>query len=174
MIVPPAQAFRCGTDLVHPGDRPHDVVLKCGEPDFRERHAGTYIPGAGPVGGTEIWYYNPGGNRLLRILVFRQGRLQSIETAGRGFSESAVRNVCRPHELYPGMSTYELLGRCGEPAARESWLERTGPRFHDRRRPGGVVLVEEWTYLFGSNRFRRHMRVVGGRVVDIRTGGRGP
>ncbi len=60
LTAPAAQAFRCGTELVQKGDRKFDVIEKCGEPDFRESHAGGYLPGVGPVNVTEIWYYDQG------------------------------------------------------------------------------------------------------------------
>lgn len=171
--VVPAHAFRCGNELVQTGDRKYHVVEKCGEPDFRDHHAGLLVPGVGPVDVTEIWYYNPGPNRLLRILTFQQGRLRSIETGGRGFNPGAVHNACRPHELYTGMSKYELLSRCGEPVARDSWFEHVGAGLHKRRGLRGLVLVEEWTYTFGSNRLRRHIRIINGRVAAIESGARG-
>lgn len=173
LVFSPVHAFRCGTDLVQKGDRKYDVVEKCGEPDFRDSHAGGYLPGIGPVDVTETWYYNQGPNRLLRILTFHQGRLRSLETGGRGFNESAVKNACQPYQLATGMSKYELLSRCGEPVAQDSWFEHHGSHFHTRHNLHGTVLVEEWTYVFGSNRFRRHIRIINGRVVDIESGAKG-
>jgi len=167
----PAHAFRCGNELVLEGDREYDVLSKCGEPDFRESHAGAYLDGIGPIDVTETWYYNPGPTRFIRILTFRRGRLHSIETGGRGFSESAVPRACQPYELAVGMSKYELLSRCGNPVARSEWYDVS--RFHDRVYSGGLVLVEEWTYVFGSNRFRRFIRIVDGRIIAIESGDKG-
>lgn len=169
----PAQAFRCGNELVQEGDRKYEVIEKCGEPDFRDSHAGAYLEGIGPVDVVETWYYNLGPTRLLRILTFHRGRLRSIETGGRGFNEGTVGNACEPYELEVGMSKYELLSRCGRPVARDSWYEYAGSRFHERYNLSGRVLVEEWTYVFGSNRFRRHIRIIEGRVVAIERGDKG-
>lgn len=173
VAAPSAHAFRCGTELVQEGDRKFDVIEKCGEPDFRDRRAGTWLRGFGPVGVTETWYYNRGPSRLLRILTFRRGRLRSIETGGRGFNPRAARRACEPYALDVGMSKYELVARCGEPAARDSWLAYGGSRFHRRHRLHGTVLVEEWTYTFGANRFRRYFRIINGRVVAIERGDKG-
>lgn len=172
LTAPAAQAFRCGNELVQKGDRKFDVVEKCGEPDFRESHAGGYLPGVGPVNITETWYYDEGPSRLLRILTFRRGRLRAIETGGRGFNDGGGRS-CQPYELVVGMSKYELLSVCGEPAARDSWREPGGYRIHRGYGSRGSVLVEEWIYAFGSNRFRRYVRIVNGRVVAVESGARG-
>ena len=168
----PAHAFRCGNELVLEGDRKYDVLRKCGEPDFRERGAAGYLGGLGPIGVTETWYYNPGSSGLIRVLTFHQGRLRSIATGGRGFSTQGPAGPCQPHELDIGMSKYELLNRCGQPAARDSWFEYGGAGYRDHPFPG-TVLVEEWVYTFGSNRFRRYVRIVNGRVVGIESGGKG-
>lgn len=169
----PVHAFRCGTALVQEGDRKYDVLEKCGEPDFRDSHAGAFLPGVGPIDITETWYYNRGSSRLLRILTFHRGSLRSIETGGPGFNANAARRSCQPYELNAGMSKFELLSRCGEPVARDQWFEQAGPRFHKRHNRLGTVLVEEWTYTFGPNRFRRYFRIINGRVVDIARGDKG-
>jgi hypothetical protein len=166
-----ADSFRCGTQLVQTGDRKYDVVGKCGEPAFRDTAPGTYLPGIGPVDVIETWYYNPGPGRLLRVLTFHRGMLTAIRTGGRGFDERSVQGSCQPNRIIPGMSKYELLSRCGPPVAHDIWLEHSGPRPYWRGH--GAVLVEEWTYEFGSNRFVRHLRIVNGRVARITTGGRG-
>lgn len=169
----PAHAFRCGHDLIQEGDRPHEVRSHCGEPDYRDRHADAYLEGIGPLDVTETWYYNPGPSGLVRILTFRRGKLRSIETGGRGFNETRVGGRCDPYALDVGMSKFELLGRCGEPAARDQWLAHDPTRFTKRTGPIGVVLVEEWTYTFGPNRFRRFIRIVNGRITDIDRGDKG-
>jgi len=173
LLAGPVDAFRCGNKLVSEGDHQYDVLAKCGEPDYRERRPAAILPGVGPVDVTETWYYNPGTNRLIRILRFHRGRLRTIETGGYGFDSATADRSCRPHELDTGMSKYELLARCGEPVARNSWIAHGGPRFRHRRYWHGPALVEEWTYVFGSTRLRRHVRIVNGRVADIQLGERG-
>lgn len=167
----PAHGFRCGNELVLEGDRKYDVLDKCGEPDFQERHAGAYLEGIGAVGITETWYYNPGSTGLIRILTFRRGALRSIELGARGFSPGSAGKACQPYALDIGMSRYELLSRCGEPVARDSWYTHSGFHFHPRHHFAGPVLVEEWIYDFGPNRFRRYIRIIDGRIVGIHSGG---
>lgn len=162
-----ADAFRCGNDLVGEGDRKYEVLTQCGEPDFRESYAEGYLEGIGPVGIVEQWYYNSGPGSLVRVLTFHQGRLRSVVTDGHGFDEDRPGVGCGPDALHVGMSKYELLARCGDPVARDEWFEHGS--LIDRRRLG-TVLVEEWTYAFGSNRFPRFVRIVRGRVVGIEHG----
>lgn len=169
----PVQAFRCGNEIVSEGARKYEVLDKCGAPDFEDSHAGAYLEGIGPVNVIERWYYNPGPTRFIHILTFFHGRLRSIETGGRGFNPNRRGGACQPNELDVGMSKYELLSRCGKPVARDSWYENAGPRFHGRHHPAGTVLVEEWTYVFGANRFRRFVRIMNGRVVRIELGAKG-
>jgi len=173
LIAMPVQAFRCGNELVSEGDRKYDVISKCGEPDFRDSHAKAYLEGIGPVDVVERWYYDPGPGSLVRVLTFRQGRLRSIKTEGRGFGESATGHYCKPRIIEKGMSKYELLQRCGEPVARDRWLGHHGA--HDLHRHGRAapVVVEEWTYTFGAGQFRRFVKIVRGRVVAVATGERG-
>lgn len=165
----PAHAFRCGHEVVDRGDHKYDVLSKCGEPDFRDSYATAYLPGVGPVDVIEQWYYNPGPSGLVRILTFQQGRLRSITTDGYGFDKHGRDRRCEPGDLRIGMSTFELLSRCGEPAARDQWLEISGGLPHYGYLTGSVV-VEEWTYTFGPTRFRRFVRIVRGRVVNIEHG----
>ncbi|MCO6441654.1 MAG: DUF2845 domain-containing protein [Nitrococcus mobilis] len=72
------------------------------------------FPAPAYVGEIEQWYYNPGSQGLLRILLFQDGKLVRVDTDGRGFSR-LIRGQCSPYELRVGMSKYELLARCGPP-----------------------------------------------------------
>jgi len=56
-----------------------------------------------------------------------------------------------------------VLARCGPPAFRQTLSGGAGSR---------GVLVEEWTYLQGPNRFIKVLRFVNGRLVNIETGKR--
>ncbi len=56
-----------------------------------------------------------------------------------------------------------VLARCGPPAYRQVLTGGEGST--------GLV-VEEWTYFQGPNRFIKVLRFVGGRLVNIETGKR--
>lgn len=94
--------FRCGTGrLVEEGDRPPEVVNRCGDPDTadtREEHrtlrktVWTYVDGV-PIGKEveytvtvmiDEWTYDLGPNRFIRHLIFEDGRLIRVWTSDRG------------------------------------------------------------------------------------------
>ena len=93
----PAQAFRCGTHLVHEGDTRSEVIAKCGEPveiDRRSvwRRPLVWLRGRPVFLGTdlveipvELWTYNLGPNKLMRRIRFEDGRVVEIETLGYGY-----------------------------------------------------------------------------------------
>jgi hypothetical protein len=160
-----AEALRCNGSLVSEGDAGFQVREACGAPDYVQP---LYAYGHGHV-VEELWYYNFGPHRLLRELRFRDGRLQRILTPGRGFRERERAGGCVPVDVATGMTAYELLTRCGEPAQREarSLLSR------DHR--GGIdygyrrVWIEDWYYPFGDQYLDRRVRLTDGRVTDVDT-----
>ncbi|MDX1608906.1 MAG: DUF2845 domain-containing protein [Halofilum sp. (in: g-proteobacteria)] len=162
----PAQALRCGTELVREGDAQFEVRRACGEPDWVAAYHD------GHASDREIWHYNFGPNELIRVLRFRDGRLQRIRTAGRGFRAQAAPGGCRPGELLAGMSALEVLHRCGEPVQRElrGVVDRVHPRgLGHRPRRFRRVLVEDWYYDFGSGYLARRLELVDGIVARIET-----
>jgi hypothetical protein len=168
----PALAWRCDGGLVDVGDNAVVVVHKCGEPQYRESLGGGFFFGFGYVPAAELWYYNRGSSRLLRILRFRDGTLEAIETDGYGFDPDAPGD-CRPLGIHAGMSAYELLSRCGEPARRDTWVEYVDPRA--RRHPleaGELVRVQRWIYPFDASHFLREVYLRNGRVWRVETGER--
>src|SRR4051794_21281460 len=88
----PARAeggFRCGSRLVRNGETQDDVARKCGDPDaertWTETHteaiyeAGRKVERSIPIDYAE-WKYDFGRDRLIRYLLFVQGRLRSVST----------------------------------------------------------------------------------------------
>jgi hypothetical protein len=84
---------------------------------------------------------------------------------------SAMR--CGNQLVLIGDRHYDVLGKCGEPDARE---ERPEKRYFRVFREGRFfevleeVTVEEWTYNLGPNMFIRILRFENGRLVEIETG----
>lgn len=80
-------AFRCGTDLIMPGDSNLRVRAKCGTPTARE-YVGTNYLRAQPAGefrDVEEWTYNRGATDFVYTLRFQGGSLIEIYRGGRGF-----------------------------------------------------------------------------------------
>jgi len=82
-----ADNFRCPNgEIVSTGDRLSIVAMKCDPPTYKsartESEAGH--KGATILVSVEEWTYNEGPNRLVHILTFRNGLLDSVQTAGFG------------------------------------------------------------------------------------------
>lgn len=95
---------RCGREIVSAGATKFEVLAKCGKPDSIDKEeVEVYTApqkrwGAeGKTGdqkegvlltkirkGIEIWTYNMGARRFIRILKFESGKLVSVETGGYG------------------------------------------------------------------------------------------
>jgi len=82
-----ADNFRCPNgEIVSTGDRQSIVAMKCDPPTYKnsrtESEAG--YKGATILVSVEEWTYNEGPHRLVHILTFRNGLLDSVQTAGFG------------------------------------------------------------------------------------------
>lgn len=82
-----ADNFRCPNgSIVSTGDSISIVAMKCDTPTYKnnrmQSESGT--SGATILINVEEWTYNEGPNRLVHILVFRNGILESVQTAGFG------------------------------------------------------------------------------------------
>jgi len=83
-------------------------------------------------------------------------------------SESSIN--CRGGIVEVGDSEFELLGKCGEPALRDTWPILRGFTLLNS---SVLAIVEEWTYNFGPTRFLMRVRLEGGTVGSIKEGGYG-
>jgi hypothetical protein len=81
----------CSEQVVSQGDLKSDVLAKCGEPTWKDEHEeefserladGTVVKRYIPV---EVWTYNLGPNRFMRVLTFRNGKLTDISTGSYGY-----------------------------------------------------------------------------------------
>ncbi len=162
-----AQAsFRCDGSIVKRGDRAFEVRQRCGEPDALVPLHTVYTVRYGHVPTREEWQYNFGPHRLMRFLVFQNGRLSQIRTGSHGFHGQPRQ--CRPIHIEPGMSQMELMARCGEPMARELRITQSSYRLDPKGRHYRRGLpAEDWIYDFGSNQFIRIVTLINGRVVNV-------
>jgi hypothetical protein len=88
-----AASLRCGTGLVSDGASKSDVVAKCGEPTSKEsRTESEEVKTKDGDTSTkrvvqktfEEWTYNFGPNRLQQVVVFENGKLIEVKSAGYG------------------------------------------------------------------------------------------
>ena len=82
-----ADNFRCPNgEIVSTGDNQSIVAMKCDPPTYKsartESEAG--YKGATILVSVEEWTYNEGPHRLVHILTFKNGLLNSVQTAGFG------------------------------------------------------------------------------------------
>lgn len=171
-MAPPAAALRCSGKIIETGDRKFDVQRKCGPPSYTDAWSGTSYRGFPHAGEVEEWYYNFGPYRLVHILEFRNGRLNRIDTAGYGYSDTEP-GQCRPIDITVGMSLLELYLECGPPVHRERRFQYVSREYGPGLFYPDYAKVEEWVYNFGSNQFLRYVKLVSGRVVNVTTGERG-
>lgn len=169
--------MRCNGKLIHRGDRMFEVRQLCGEPDVVVPMHTVHTARYGLFPTREAWQYNRGPGRLIRVLIFRSGRLEQIQTGGYGLP--AGDRTCSPAQLEVGITQVELQARCGEPRERDVRITRTRYRVDalGRAYPAGLP-AEDWIYDLGPTRFLQVVTLINGRVVSVepsrlRGGGRG-
>ncbi|WP_336366078.1 DUF2845 domain-containing protein [Marinobacter sp. C2H3] len=167
-VTPTSQAaLRCGSSLVSEGDWPVEVEERCGKPDYVATYPTATLPGLGVVQSEEHWYYNPGPQRFIRRLVFRNGSLVRIDSLGYGFTVS-VNPRCDLGTLRSATNEYELMARCGPPVSkRTEWQVAPTESGHYGSQAALPVLIQEWLYDLASNQFRKVVTLRNGEVVDI-------
>ncbi|MGB0133031.1 DUF2845 domain-containing protein [Dokdonella sp.] len=170
---PAAFALRCGNRVVTEGDRDFQVLERCGDPYWSEAWIGVDVVGRdSPLESQRevewnVWYYNFGPRALIQRLVFLDGNLQRSETLGYGVRE--IGDSCRANMNFTGMSSGELVAKCGQPAHRraasDGLVYRPAPGLENWRQQRR----EEWTYDFGRSQLLRVMRLVNGQVESVQT-----
>jgi len=81
----------CDTDILGTGLSQYEVLQRCGEPFFRDSRIEEVFSGIS--GGSrrlverriDEWTYNLGPTRFMRILTFKNGRLEEIVSGSKGF-----------------------------------------------------------------------------------------
>jgi len=154
-----ALGLRCGSRVVSAGMISQQVRNACGAPFWSDTYTSLEILGAGgPIEQQrevywEVWYYNFGSSMFMQRLSFRDGQLQNIEALGYGVDE--VGTTCPPPIATRGLTSGELVARCGEPTSHQ----RNEGAFV-RRAPGVLLAAEdrreEWLYDDGSAYMTRY------------------
>ena len=180
LISADAFAFRCGNNLVDVGDTKFDVLKKCGEPDYKQNWGEEVIGTQSDnnvrkvFNNIEEWTYNQGSYNFVRVLKFRNSELIDIETRGYGSSgPPSVVTSCDEKVVSIGDTVAQVISKCGEPALKDSKQEEIVENIDIGLRSKIFVLVEEWTYNFGPNRFVEILTFRNGRLEKIEKGSRG-
>jgi Protein of unknown function (DUF2845) len=101
--------------------------------------------------------------------------------AGASASGNGIR--CENKIVGPGDSQYDVKSLCGPPDDVQQRTEtRRVQRAVQRPCPNGIgycsfvvddiidIVVEEWTYDFGTNKFLQYLTFEGGKLVHVRSG----
>lgn len=154
-----ALGLRCGNRVVNAGMISQQVRNACGAPFWFDTYTSLEILGrGGPIEEQrevywEVWYYNFGSSMFMQRLSFRDGQLQNIEALEYGVDE--IGTTCPPPIASRGLTSGELVARCGEPTTRQ----RNEGAFV-RRVPGALLATEdrreEWLYDDGSAYMTRY------------------
>lgn len=170
----------CGGGIVSVGDSKIDLLGKCGPPSLQEvldyslavlQRYGPAGPGRRASAVVERWTYNFGSSRFLQFVTLDAGKIVSIKRGSYGYpldpppaAPPIPRASCDHSVLRTGLSTFDVLALCGQPAFQDVRLEVWGV---------GEVLVEVWTYDFGPRAFVRFLKFVDGKLARIETGSYG-
>ena len=166
----PAHALRCDGKIIDRDDHSIRVREHCGEPFWIDRYSEWLIQGEeGPLQRRieiqiEVWFYNFGSDRLMHQLAFRDDRLQDLETLGYGFDRPA--KGCRIDMLPNGLSSGEVVARCGMPQSRR---ERYSDQVERDERGNARVRAlrrEDWIYGEGTARDTRVVVMLDGRLAE--------
>ena len=185
-----ANAVDCDGGVVFMGQGAVDLLVKCGEPSFREERLEERstlvfdsLQQVSEIQRVQVarWTYDFGPARFLQFVTLVNGKMVAVRRGSYGSATAPPRPQrvsvarCDPQRSFHlGDSTYEVLSRCGDPALRDfKQLERQistagveGIVFAD----AAVVDIETWTYNFGARTLQRRLVFVDGMLVTIATG----
>jgi hypothetical protein len=176
-----AASIDCGGGIISEGDTRADLLAKCGPPDSKESHEEELIErlDQGVRQKTfitiEEWTYDFGPARFSRIVTLRNGKVADIRSGNYGYGKGAApgQRECTEQVLSVGDSKSDVVAKCGDPFLKDVHQEELRERLDSGEVRKTFVVVEEWTYNLGPNRFTRILTFRNGKLVDIKTGGYG-
>jgi len=183
VLLPPtlmAAEYRCADTIISVGDTSGELLMKCGEPDWKQSHAEEIIETLDKdskrrtIISVDEWTYNLGPDRFMRIFKLRDGKVVDVRSGGYGSAkEQAGRSQCGDQIISVGDSAADVMAKCGKPAWQDKREEVIRGQLDDNTVRKVSVTVEDWTYNFGPNQFLRIFTFRNGKVTDVRTGGYG-
>jgi len=174
-----ADTISCSGGIVSTSDSVVDLLIKCGQPDWKETHQEEFTDLSDPnlkhrtYVTVEQWTYDLGPQQLLRIVTIRNSVVTAIRTGreyGRPTDKAPPGPQCEDRIISIGDTKNEVVAKCGDPFYRTVHNEELWEPLGSNSSRKVVVNVEEWTYNFGPQRFMRIITFRNGRVVDVRTG----
>ena len=171
-------SISCPGGIVSSGDSAVDLIMKCGQPAYKDSHQEEITDTSNPnlrqrtYITIEQWTYDFGPQQFLRIVYIKNGVVAGVKTGNYGTSKDRepAGPECGGRTISTGETKSDILTKCGEPFYRTSHDEELrvptgGTGYRDV-----IVTVEEWTYNFGPQRFMRIITFRNGKVIDVRTG----
>lgn len=176
-----AATLDCTGGIISEGDPRADVLAKCGQPDSKESHDEELVERTGPGARqktfitVEEWTYDFGPSRFTRIITLRNGKVSDIRSGNYGYGRGAApqQRECTEQVVSIGDAKSDVAAKCGEPSLKDVHQEELRERLSSGEVRKTFVVVEEWTYNLGPNRFTRILTFRNNKLVDIRTGGYG-
>lgn len=172
-------SLRCGSRIVDEEDLAAELIAACGQPSFRDQFL-VQVPNGAHIADTEIWTYDFGPQKLLRLVTLRNGQITNIDSDGYGFTPN-IKQQCEPRRVIEGLSKYRLVAQCGEPLTKRSEQAMKSLYARPEIYRGGAdayayrnqyvtpVYREEWVYNFGSRSPMRRVILEDGRVTNVET-----
>ena len=174
-----ATPWQCEGGIVQPGDLEYHVTARCGQPFWVDRWLEEEVFGPDqPIETRQTfevqeWFFNLGPNRLIRRLRIRNGQLVDIEELGYGESPNRRQRSCSPNSFLPGLTTGEIILRCGPPDWQDRQFGAQVLRNTGVFERATLLNIQTWLYDFGRNRFTRILRFENGVLTNVDVGDKG-
>jgi hypothetical protein len=176
-----AATLDCGGGIISEGDTRADLLAKCGPPGAKESHDEEIVERLDPGARrktfitVEEWTYDFGPARFSRIVTLRNGKVADIRSGNYGYGKDAApgQRECTEQVLSVGDTKSDVVAKCGDPFLKDVHQEELRERLESGEVRKTFVVVEEWTYNLGPNRFTRILTFRNNKLIDIRTGGYG-
>jgi hypothetical protein len=184
-------SLRCDGGIVSIGDSKLDLLGKCGVPSlqeasqedrasFQRTRDDQLLSGRRVTLTIERWTYDFGPRRFIQVVTLDTGKVVSIEQGSYGYGvappQPALGTIprarCEHLGLREGLTTYDVLARCGPPAVRDGRLVKLFDA-GDGTTVTRTVTVEVWSYDFGPRVLVRRLEFEDGRLARVETGGYG-
>jgi hypothetical protein len=172
-----SSGYHCEGKIISVGDTSGELIMKCGEPDWKQSYTEEIIETLDKDNKRNIhitveeWTYNLGPQRFMRIFKLKNGKVVDMWLGDYGYAEEGINQFqCGAQSVSVGDSAAEVVAKCGEPAWKDEREEIIREQLDDDTVRKVYITVEDWTYNFGPNQFLRVFTFRNGKVTDIRTG----